>query len=54
MPDGRFQCYADTKNKKGDILEQELGPPGESVIIRFQSGAYTFTSRRCGTWKKVD
>jgi hypothetical protein len=47
-------CYADTKTKKGDILEQEVGSDGESVIIRIKPNAYTFSSSGCGTWKKVD
>ena len=50
---GGSLCYADTKDKAGNILEQEIGSSGETVIIRVMSGAYTFTSRGCGTWAKV-
>ena len=47
-------CYADTENKKGDILEQEISSDGQSVIIRIKPNAYTFTSKDCGTWHRVD
>lgn len=46
-------CYADTEDKAGNILEQEVSGAGGSVIIRVKAGAYTFTSRDCGSWTKV-
>ena len=50
---GGSLCYADTQDKAGNILEQEVGAQGASVIIRILSGAYTFKSSGCGTWTKV-
>jgi hypothetical protein len=45
-------CYADTEDKSGKILEQEVSS-GPSVVIRIKSGAYTFKAAGCGTWTKV-
>ncbi len=45
-------CYADTQNKGGDILQQEVAAEG-SAIIRITEKAYTFKSSGCGSWKKV-
>lgn len=46
-------CYADTKNSKGDILEQELASEGATTIILIKKNAYIFTSSGCGSWRKV-
>lgn len=51
--DRTTHCYAETKDKAGNALEMEMGGAGESVIIRIMSGAYTFRSVDCHTWKKV-
>ena len=51
--DRTTHCYAETKDKAGNPLEMEMGDAGESVIIRIMSGAYTFRSVDCVTWKKV-
>lgn len=45
-------CYADTQDKAGNILEQEVTPSGKT-IIQIKKGAYKFTSRGCGEWEKV-
>lgn len=45
-------CYAVTKSKSGEILEQEVTPKG-STIIRIKGSAYTFSSTGCKAWKKV-
>jgi hypothetical protein len=46
-------CYADTKTRKGKILEQEVAEPGDKVIIEIRSNAYRFSSKDCGKWRRV-
>ena len=50
---GGSLCYADTQDKAGNILEQEVAQAGEAVVIRITKDAYTFKSSNCGSWKKV-
>lgn len=50
---GSTLCYADTQDKAGNILQQEVAGGGEAVVIRIASSAYTFKSSDCGSWKKV-
>lgn len=45
-------CYADTQDKSGKILQQEVSQD-DPVVIRIMQNAYKFTSNGCGSWHKV-
>jgi hypothetical protein len=50
-PLGSESCYADTEDRAGTILEQEVG--SGSVILRVDARAYSVTNRRCGPMTRI-
>ena len=50
-PTGSGNCYADTQDRAGKILEQEVGKG--SVIIRVDAAAFSVTNSSCGVMTRI-